>query len=74
MDGHIEQYNNGNREKSLSFYNDVKDKLGKKIVLTPTIYKRQYFEDDWTYDFIFYKDKLKKIEAYNRRELIESYV
>lgn len=59
--------------KAIETYKALENLLGEEVRVTPTITKRSCTEDGWTYDFLFYKGKLSKVEAYNHREFIECY-
>lgn len=58
---------------AMECYKELESKLGAEERVTPTITKRSCTEDGWTYDFLFYKGKLSKVEAHNHREFIECY-
>lgn len=59
--------------QAMKFFKEVENKLGDEEKVTPTISKRVFTEDGWTYTFFFYKGELAKVEGYNHRELIEIY-
>lgn len=59
--------------KAMEVYKALEEVLGEEIKVTGTITKRECTENGWTYTFLFYKGELSKVEAYNRREMIEIY-
>lgn len=59
--------------QAMKFYKEVEDKLGAETVICRTLTKREFEENGWTYTFLFDKGELKKVEGYNRREMIEIY-
>lgn len=61
-------------EEAMKIYNDLQENKEMTTKRAGTIEIKECEENGWTYTFFFYKGTLKKIEAYNHRELIENYV
>lgn len=59
---------------ALEAYKTLEPILGEEVKVTPTITKRECTEQGWTYTFLFDKGNLKKVEAFNGRELIETWL
>lgn len=55
-------------------FKDILSQGLPKIQVTPTINKIHFDEDGCSYDLLFYKGNLVKIESYDKRELIEKFV
>ena len=62
-------------EEAMKIYNELEQNTTMKTKTAGrTIKIKECEENGWKYTFFFDNDILKKIEAYNRRELIENYV
>ena len=62
-------------EEAMKIYNELEQNTAMKTkTVGRTITIKECEENGWKYTFLFDNDVLKKIEAYNRRELIENWV
>lgn len=61
-------------EEAMKIYNGLKESKEMITKRAGTMGIKECEENGWTYTFFFYKGILKKIEAFNHRELIENWV
>ena len=61
-------------EEAMKIYNELKESTEMTTKRGGTMGIEECKENGWKYTFFFYKGTLKKIEAFNHRELIENWV
>lgn len=61
-------------ENAMEIYNELEERTEMITKRAGRMEIKECEENGWTYTFFFYKGVLKKIEAFNHRELIENLV
>ncbi|MBO7691164.1 MAG: hypothetical protein J6T10_00840 [Methanobrevibacter sp.] len=60
------------QEACIKLFEEVRDRCEKQV-LPMGMMCYTFEEDSWRYQFMTCNDRLKKVEAFNHRELIEVY-